>query len=250
MRKTATLNGESNSFMFAARPMLEECTEHTTEPSPWANAGVTQVHGGSIIANTIRGEHIQANQDIRAPRITGGTITGNTINGTTVNGGTINGATVSGSVVKGSTIEGGVIKGTRIEGVTVEADNIIGDVAKMVSLSTPRGNTSIARPLISELTLPVSRRKRIVVLMPTLLNELSYEEGSYSGVTAIIEKNRQLVDFSYTPFNSKRPGVIVMGDFIINPGENCTIRLVVKPIGGAVSAMSEAKTFNLFITYA
>ena len=61
-------------WMFVGRPMLEECTEYTTQPSPWANAGLTEVHGGSIIANTIRGDHILANQDIRAPRISGGEI--------------------------------------------------------------------------------------------------------------------------------------------------------------------------------
>ncbi|HHK6112517.1 TPA: phage tail protein [Haemophilus influenzae] len=74
LRKTATQQGQANSYMFVARPMLEECTEYTTEPSPWANAGVTAVHGGSIIANTIRGDHIQANQEIRTPRISGGEI--------------------------------------------------------------------------------------------------------------------------------------------------------------------------------
>ena len=98
--------------------MLEECTEYTTEPSPWQNAGVTEVHGGSIIANTIRGNHIMANQEIRAPRITGGVITGNTVNGATVNGGTVNGAVVSGGTVKGAIVEGGVIKGARLEAVT------------------------------------------------------------------------------------------------------------------------------------
>lgn len=103
---------------YMARPMLEECLATSTQPSPWQNAGVTEVHGGSIIANTIRGDHIQANQEIRAPRITGGVITGNTVNGATVNGGTINGTTVSGGTVKGSTIEGGVIKAARLEGVT------------------------------------------------------------------------------------------------------------------------------------
>lgn len=108
----------TNADFFVARPMLEECTEHTTEPSPWQNAGVTQVHGGSIIANTIRGDHIQANQEIRAPRITGGVITGNTVNGATVNGGTVNGAVVSGGTVKGAIVEGGVIKGARLEAVT------------------------------------------------------------------------------------------------------------------------------------
>ena len=59
---------------YVARPMLEECNENSAEPSPWVNAGVTEVHGGSIIANTIRGDHIQANQEIKAPRISGGEI--------------------------------------------------------------------------------------------------------------------------------------------------------------------------------
>ena len=119
IRKFGTKRGAvAASYLFAARPMLEECTEYTTQPSPWQNAGVTEVHGGSIIANTIRGDHIQANQEIRAPRIIGGVITGNTVNGATVNGGTVNGAVVSGGTVKGATVEGGVIKGARLEAVT------------------------------------------------------------------------------------------------------------------------------------
>lgn len=119
-------------WMFIGRPMLEECTEYTTQPSPWANAGLTEVHGGSIIANTIRGDHILANQEIRAPRITGGVIAGNTVNGATVNGGTVNGAVVSGGTVKGATVEGGVIKGARLEAVTgkfsgtLEVNNLVG----------------------------------------------------------------------------------------------------------------------------
>ena len=64
----------NGAWMFVARPMLEECTEYATQPSPWANAGLTEVHGGSIIADTIRGNHIMANQEIRAPRISGGEI--------------------------------------------------------------------------------------------------------------------------------------------------------------------------------
>lgn len=120
------------SVLKIANPMLEECTEHATEPSPWNNAGLTEVHGGSIIANTIRGDHIQANQEIRAPRITGGVITGNTVNGATVNGGTVNGAVVSGGTVKGAIVEGGVIKGAILEAVagkfsgTLEVNNLVG----------------------------------------------------------------------------------------------------------------------------
>lgn len=104
--------------VYMARPMLEECLATSTQPSPWQNAGVTEVHGGSIIANTIRGDHIQANQEIRSPRITGGVITGNTVNGATVNGGTVNGAVVNGGTVKGAIVEGGVIRAARLEGVT------------------------------------------------------------------------------------------------------------------------------------
>ncbi|WP_252590598.1 TipJ family phage tail tip protein [Actinobacillus pleuropneumoniae] len=59
---------------YLCRPMLEECSEYTSEPSAWQNAGVSVVHGGSIIANTIRGDHIMANQRITAPMIEGGSL--------------------------------------------------------------------------------------------------------------------------------------------------------------------------------
>lgn len=118
VRLQISSRGNGVQRLLLMRAMLEECTKYSAEPSPWANAGVSAIHGGSIIADTIRGDHIQANQEIRAPRITGGVITGNTVNGATVNGGTVNGTVVNGSIVKGSTIEGGVIKAARLEGVT------------------------------------------------------------------------------------------------------------------------------------
>nr|WP_256209572.1 DUF3672 domain-containing protein [Basfia succiniciproducens] len=43
------------------RPMLEECTQYTTQPSAWQNAGVTSIHGGSIVTNTITAQQIAAN---------------------------------------------------------------------------------------------------------------------------------------------------------------------------------------------
>ena len=61
-------NNESAKHLRVARPMLEECTEYTTEPSPWQNAGVTAIHGGSIVTNSITAQQIAAN-----------TITGNEI---------------------------------------------------------------------------------------------------------------------------------------------------------------------------
>ncbi|TLU75345.1 TipJ family phage tail tip protein [Mannheimia varigena] len=72
-RLQGTPNG-NDPDVYVARPMLEECTPHATQPSAWQNAGVTQVHGGSIIADTIRGEHIKANQTLTSPIINGGSL--------------------------------------------------------------------------------------------------------------------------------------------------------------------------------
>jgi len=148
---------------YMARPMLEECLATSTQPSPWVNAGVTEVHGGSIIANTIRGDHIQANQEIRAPRITGGVITGNTVNGATINGGTVKGAVVSGGTVKGAIVEGGVIKAARLEGVTgkftgtLEVNQLVGGNLCEVAIITVYRTLSFYQVWINIAPSPVKR---------------------------------------------------------------------------------------------
>lgn len=158
----ANSNGSAKQLR-VARPMLEECTEFTTEPSPWQNAGLTEVHGGSIIANTIRGDHIQANQEIRSPRITGGVITGNTVNGATVNGGTVNGAVVSGGTVKGAIVEGGVIKGARLEAVTgkfsgtLEVNQLVGGNLCEVFIANVYKTISFYQAWINISAAPVKR---------------------------------------------------------------------------------------------
>lgn len=149
--------------VYMARPMLEECLATSTQPSPWQNAGLTEVHGGSIIANTIRGDHIQANQEIRAPRITGGVITGNTVNGATINGGTVNGAVVSGGTVKGAIVEGGVIKAARLEGVTgkftgtLEVNQLVGGNLCEVAIITVYRTLSFYQVWINIAPSPVKR---------------------------------------------------------------------------------------------
>lgn len=52
---------QSASVLKIANPMLEECTEYTTQPSPWQNAGVTAIHGGSIVTNSITTQQMAAN---------------------------------------------------------------------------------------------------------------------------------------------------------------------------------------------
>ena len=163
MRINRYAKNQTYADFYMARPMLEECSEHSTEPSPWQNAGVTQVHGGSIIADTIRGNHIMANQEIRAPRITGGVITGNTVNGATVNGGTVNGAVVSGGTVKGAIVEGGVIKGAKLEAVTgkftgtLEVNQLVGGNLCEVAIITVYRTLSFYQVWINIAPSPVKR---------------------------------------------------------------------------------------------
>lgn len=76
---------DRSTYMFVARPMLEECTEHTREPSPWQNAGVTSIHGGSIATRTITTQQLAAGA-VTANEIAANTITGNKIAARTLSG--------------------------------------------------------------------------------------------------------------------------------------------------------------------
>ncbi|MDE4029625.1 hypothetical protein NUS57_12145, partial [Glaesserella parasuis] len=61
IRCTGVAENMSFSIVRFARPMLEECTQYTTAPSAWVNSGVTAIHGGSIVTNTITAQQIAAN---------------------------------------------------------------------------------------------------------------------------------------------------------------------------------------------
>ena len=77
-------SNSNGCWMFLARPMLEECTQYATQPSPWVNAGVTSIHGGSIVTNSITAQQIAANT-ITGNEIVGGTIAGEHIASKTIN---------------------------------------------------------------------------------------------------------------------------------------------------------------------
>lgn len=73
---------------YLARPMLQECTEYATQPNEWQNAGVTAIHGGSIVTNSITAQQIAANT-ITGNEIVSGTIAGKHIASKTINAGHI-----------------------------------------------------------------------------------------------------------------------------------------------------------------
>lgn len=152
-------SSESVKHLRVARPMLEECTEYTTEPSPWQNAGVTAIHGGSIVTNSITAQQMAANSITANKIATGavaakhiaagsigaehiatrsltsdklnvsslsaissdiGRITAGTITGTTISGNTISGGTITGTTVNGGSVKGSVIEGGTIKGARLE----------------------------------------------------------------------------------------------------------------------------------
>lgn len=160
---------QTASALKIANPMLEECTEYTTQPSPWQNAGVTAIHGGSIVTNSITTQQMAANSitaneiatgavaakhiavgSIRADHIATrsltsdklnvsslsaissniGRITAGTITGTTINGNNISGGTITGTTISGTTVSGGSIKGSVIEGGTIRGARLEGATGK------------------------------------------------------------------------------------------------------------------------
>ena len=150
---------QASSTLKIANPMLEECTEYTTQPSPWQNAGVTAIHGGSIVTNSITTQQMAANSITANKIATGavaakhiaagsigadhiatrsltsdklnvsslsaissdiGRITAGTITGTTISGNTISGGTITGTTVNGGSVKGSVIEGGTIKGARLE----------------------------------------------------------------------------------------------------------------------------------
>lgn len=150
---------QSASVLKIANPMLEECTEYATQPSPWQNAGVTAIHGGSIVTKSITTQQMAANSITANEIATGavaakhiaagsigaehiatrsltsdklnvnslsaissdiGRITAGTITGTTITGNTISGGTITGTTVSGGSVKGSVIEGVTIKGARLE----------------------------------------------------------------------------------------------------------------------------------
>lgn len=157
-----------------ARLMLEECTDYATEPSPWQNAGVTAIHGGSIVADSITAQQMAADSITSNKIATGavaakhiavgsigadhiatrsltsdklnvnslsaissdiGRITAGTITGTSISGNTINGNNISGNNINGNNISGGTITGATINGNNINGNNISGGTISGTTIS-------------------------------------------------------------------------------------------------------------------
>ena len=154
---------------FIARAMLQECTEYAIAPSPWQNTGVTAIHGGSIVTNSITAQQMAADSITSNKIATGavaakhiavgsigadhiatrsltsdklnvnslsaissdiGRITAGTITGTSISGNTINGNTINGNTISGNNINGNNISGGTISGTTISGTTVNGGSVK------------------------------------------------------------------------------------------------------------------------
>ena len=151
-----------------ARLMLEECTEYTTEPSPWQNAGVTAIHGGSIVTNSITTQQMAANSitaneiatgavaakhiaagSIGADHIATRSLTSDKLNVSSlsaissdigrINAGDITGVNIHGNNINGNNISGGSISGTTITGTTINGTDINGGTIRGARLEGVTG---------------------------------------------------------------------------------------------------------------
>lgn len=196
------------AVLFTMRPMLEECTEHATQPSAWQNAGVTAIHGGSIVTNSVTAQQIATNtitaneiatgtiaarnmaaNSINASHIVGNSITADKLNvahlsAIAQNVGTLTGGTISGTTITGNTISGGVINGVNINGSTVNGTHIEGGTIRGARIE---GLTIEAQNIIGDvvkvysgkynggvsevvtINIPASTKQRIAYIMPILL---------------------------------------------------------------------------------
>ena len=169
VRLQISSRGNGVQRLLLMRAMLEECSEYTTQPSPWQNAGVTAIHGGSIVTNSITAQQMAANSitaneiavgAVGAKHIAVGSIgaghiatrsltsdklnvsslsaissnfgkmTAGEITGTTIKGNDISGGTITGTTISGTTVSGGTVKGSTIEGGTIRGARLEGVTGK------------------------------------------------------------------------------------------------------------------------
>ena len=157
---------KTHAAYYVSRPMLEECTEYTTQPSPWQNAGVTAIHGGSIVTKSITtqqmaADSITANEiatgavaakhvaagSIGATHIATRSLTADKLNVTSLsaissNIGRINAGDITGTNIHGNNINGNNISGGTITGTTINGTNINGGTIKGARLEGATGKFS------------------------------------------------------------------------------------------------------------
>ena len=148
---------------FIGRAMLQECTEYAIAPSSWQNTGVTAIHGGSIVTNSITAQQMAADSitaneiatgavaakhiaagSIGADHIATRSLTSDKLNVSSLSAissdiGRINAGDITGVNIHGNNINGNNISGGTITGATVNATDINGGTIRGARLEGVTG---------------------------------------------------------------------------------------------------------------
>lgn len=151
-------NGQDDPMVIIRRPMLEECTEYTKEPSPWQNSGVTAIHGGSIVTNTITADKIGAGQ-VTTNHMVAGSIDGKVLRAGTVTADKV----VANTLLQAPTIKGGIL----------EISSLIGGNIYEVKSFSPNGRNAMS------ITFNPSLAQRLLK-MTWEYGKISFSAGSIS----------------------------------------------------------------------
>lgn len=217
-------SSQNGAWMFVGRPMFEECTEYTLEPSLWQNAGVTAIHGGSIVTNSITAQQIAANTitgneitagavaakhvaagSIGATHIATRSLTADKLSVTSLsaissNIGRINAGDITGTNIHGNNINGNNISGGTITGTTINGTNINGGTIKGARLEGVTGKFSgtlevnqlvggnLCEVFIAEVYFILKSWKSRIIIAPSPVKRIFFIVNSH--ITFTVEANK------------------------------------------------------------
>ena len=230
---------------FIGRAMLQECTEYAIAPSSWQNTGVTAIHGGSIVTNSITAQQMAADSitaneiatgavaakhiaagSIGAEHIATRSLTADKLNVSSLsavssNIGSINAGDITGVNIHGNNINGNNISGGTITGATVNATDINGGTIRGARLEGVTGkftgtlevNQLVGGNLCEVAIITVYRTldfyQMWINIAPSPVKRIFFIVNSHKTFT--VEAN-QSHRFLYTNHDEKPPELFEFGD--------------------------------------
>lgn len=137
VRKTLTLNGQTDSWLMATRAMFAETTTNATEALPYNTPAFGLIHAEVMLANSLNANRIIAGS-ITSTQIAAGTITAANIAAGTITAGQIAAATITGAKIAGQTITAANLVAGTITANEIAAATITG--AKIAAQTITAGN--------------------------------------------------------------------------------------------------------------
>lgn len=247
---------QTASVLKIANPMLEECTEYTTQPSQWQNAGVTAIYGGSIVNNSITTQQMAANSitaneiatgavaakhvaagSIGATHIATRSLTADKLNVTSLsaissNIGRINAGDITGTNIHGNNINGNNISGGTITGTTINGTNINGGTIKGARLEGVTGKFSgtlevnqlvggnLCEVFIAEVYFIAKSWKSRIIIAPSPVKRIFFIVNSH--ITFTVEANKSHEYYYWHTKEDPPPELFDTGaDGVYKPAKMC-----------------------------